>query len=391
MDAALGEDFEFIRVIGAGSVATVFLARERALSRLVAIKVMHPEVATGETTRRRFEREAKAMASLAGNRNVVPVYRFGRLPDEAPYMVMRFVKGRSLQELIEGEGRLEMERGLDVLAGVAHALDEAHGKGIVHRDVRPGNVLWDEESGSALLTDFGIAAVLATGEKQSTRLTAVGELLGDTRYLSPEQLLDQELTEMVDIYSFGVMAYETLTGEGPYEAKSAVDRVNAHLTGTPRDPRALRPEIPAPVGELLQRCLSREPRHRPTAAAVVKGLSGGPGSGGGGLTNADSGGEVSDIQTLLKRKVPQVVLGTAAFGYVLTEVASNLADRSAAVRDSAYLASWVVAGAAVLGAAVIAWFHGEEGRQRAPVIEWILLSSIGVVGVALSLWIYLAG
>ena len=145
------------------------------------------------------------MASLAGNANVVPVYRFGRLPHEAPYMVMRFVKGRTLRELIDGEGRLELDRGLEALAGVARALEEAHEKGIVHRDVRPGNVLWDEESDSALLTDFGIAAVLASGERQATRLTAVGELLGDTRYLSPEQLLDQEITEMVDVYAFGLL------------------------------------------------------------------------------------------------------------------------------------------------------------------------------------------
>ncbi|UCC26416.1 MAG: serine/threonine protein kinase [Gemmatimonadales bacterium] len=385
--AALGDEFEVVRILGSGSVATVYLAREKALSRLVAIKVMDPLVSADETARRRFEREARAAASLSDNPNVVAVHRYGRLPDGTPYMVMRFVKGRTMEERLKAEGRLSVEQAIETLRSVADALALAHSKGFVHRDIRPGNVLWDEEGGRALLSDFGIAAILATSGAEGTRLTMAGELIGNPEYLSPEQLLDQDLTEMADIYAFGILGYELLAGEGPYDARSRTDMIKAHLTMEPRDLGSLRPEAPPAVAALLKRCLAREPNHRPSAADVLRTLEGGQG---GGTAVSATGDEISDIQTLLKKRVPQVVIGTAVLGFGFTTVISDFADRGA-LRDSAYLASWVFTATAVAIAAIVAWFHGEKGRQRAPALEYVLLGVIGVAGLALSAWIYFTG
>lgn len=387
---ALGEEFDVLRTLGSGSVATVYLAREKALSRLVAIKVLDLRLASDETARRRFEREARAAASLSDHPHVVAVHRYGRLPDETPYMVMRFVKGRTMAERLQAEGRLEVGQAVEVLRAVAAALALAHSKGFVHRDVRPGNVLWDEEGEQALLTDFGIAAILDTGGDPGTRLTMAGELIGDPNYLSPEQLLDQDLTEMADIYAFGILGYQLLTGEGPYDARSRTELVRAHLSMDPRDLVALRPEVPASLAQLLRRCLSREPNHRPTATDVVRTLEGGGQGERGGVVAATGSTEISDLQTLLRRRVPQVVLGTAVLGFGFTTVVSDFADRGA-VRDSAYLASWVLAATAVLASAVVAWFHGERGRQRAPFIEYVLLAVIAAAGLALGGWIFYAG
>ena len=270
---ALGDDFEIVRRLGKGSMATVWLAREKALGRLVAVKVLLPGRAQDETARRRFEREAKASASLV-HPNVVQVFRFGRLPDETPYLVMRFVKGRTMEERLAAEGRLPAALARKVLHNVTSALAAAHAQGIVHRDVRPANVLWDEESESAHLTDFGIAALLTTGGEEATRLTKTGQMVGDPRYLSPEQLLDHDLTELADMYAVGVLGYELFTGDGPYDAKTNTQWITAHLTAEPRDLRQLRPDVAPEVADLLRRCLNREPNHRPSAADAARVLSG---------------------------------------------------------------------------------------------------------------------
>ena len=270
---ALAPGLEVKRELGRGSMATVYLAREAELDRLVAVKVLHSNWAADETARRRFEREARSAASLA-HPNVVEVFRFGRLPDETPYLVMRFVKGRTLEERLKAEGRLPVDLTRNVLIGVASALEAAHEHGIVHRDVRPANVLWDEQRDVALLTDFGIAALLDTGGEEVTRLTKTGQMVGDPRYLSPEQLLDEPLTELGDMYSFGVMGYELLTGSGPYDAKTNMQWIRAHLSSEIVPLTELRPDADAALASVLARCLAREPNHRPNAADVVRMLSG---------------------------------------------------------------------------------------------------------------------
>ncbi len=389
----LGDEFEIVRALGRGSMATVYLAREKALGRLVAVKVLLPGRAADETARRRFEREARAAASLV-HPNVVQVFRFGRLPDETPYLVMRFVKGRTMEERLRAEGHLPAELGRQVLHDVTSALAAAHAHGIVHRDVRPANVLWDEESESAHLTDFGIAALLATGGSEVTRLTRTGQMVGDPRYLSPEQLLDEDLTELADMYSVGVLGYQLLTGEGPYAAKSNTEWISAHLTAEPRDLLEMRPDVDPAVADLLRRCLNREPNHRPSAADASRVLSGtgSPAPGGHGVagTPGGTGGQVAladgaDLQELIRRRVPQIVLITAVAAYGLLQFVELIFDNDSLV----FRLALPFAGCGVLASTVVAWFHGEKGKQETSLLEWALLGAIGVVWLALSAWIVL--
>ena len=381
---ALGEDFELKQRLGRGSVASVYLAREKALGRLVAVKVLLPGRARDETARRRFEREARAAASLS-HPNVVQVFRFGRLPDETPYLVMRFVKGRTLADRLAAEGPLPSALAREVLLGVSSALAAAHAQGIVHRDVRPGNVLWDEERDQALLADFGIAALLATSGEDATRLTQTGQMLGDPRYLSPEQLLDRDLTELADMYAFGILGYEIFTGEGPYEAKTNAQWITAHLSGQPRDLRQLRPDVDPAIADVLRRCLNREPNHRPSAATVAATLHGRHT----GEAGAVVGGSVEDALTwreISRRRVPQLMGAALAAGAGFVGLVTGVVD--VYELDQTWVSlSFALAGCGVAAATVLAWFHGERGRQQSSVLEWILLSVITVVWVALSGWL----
>ena len=393
LQAALGDEFDIKQSLGKGSMATVYLAKEKGLGRLVAIKVLSPVHAKDQTALKRFEREAKAAASL-GHPSVVQVYRFGRLPDETPYLVMRFVKGRTMEERLKAEGRLSPAVAKEVLHDIASALAAAHAAGIVHRDVRPANVLWDEDGQKALLADFGIAALLVTSGEEATRLTKTGQMIGDPKYLSPEQLLDQDLTELADIYAFGVLGYELLTGEGPYDARTNTQWITAHLNQDPKDLQQMRSEVDADLADLLRRCLNREPKHRPSAAEVARALSADSGPAAQpAIATSGSVEEAADLQQLLRRRVPQIVLVAAVAGSTLLGAVGLLVENNKfgpygqTVFD---LTLWVV-GAGIAGATVVAWFHGEKGRQQTNVLEWILLSLIVVVWLTVSAWTLLSG
>ncbi len=381
--AALGDDFDVVRPLGRGAMATVYLARDRALDMLVAVKVLRPGGAADETARKRFEREARSAASIGAHPNAVAVTRFGRLPDDTPYLVMQYVKGRTMEERLKAEGKLSIAQATSVLREVASALAAAHEKRIVHRDVRPGNVLWDEEKGRAMLTDFGIAGVLEPAPG-AARLTQAGQVLGDPQHMSPEQLTGGETTELTDMYLFGVMGYELLAGEGPYEARTTAEVLRAHLQQEPRDLRQLRPDVPAPLADLLRRCLAREPLHRPSARDAVKALESGaaagtqlPGSG----AASDPGD--SDLGKLLRRRVPQIVLLVAGAGAGLIQLADSLEDL---LPPKTKLLTVIFSIAAVLAAGVISWFHGERGRQRMPFLEYVILGLLGLAWLVVSVF-----
>jgi len=267
----LAPDLEVIRLIGRGSVATVYLAREPALKRLVAVKVLRPDIASDETTRRRFEREAQAAARI-NHPNITDVYRVGRLRLGVPYIVMEFIDGRNLADLITARGRLTSAEVRQVVACVADALSAAHAKGIIHRDVRPANVICEDRSDRYVLTDFGIAALLESGGETTTQLTTVGHRLGDPRYMSPEQLNGETLTVQSDIYSLGVLGYELLTGEGPFAGASRGEALVAQIQGEPRKLTAMLPDVEPKLAGVLERCIARNPDHRPRATEVLLGL-----------------------------------------------------------------------------------------------------------------------
>jgi serine/threonine-protein kinase len=286
LQSELAPDFQIVRLLGEGSMANVYLARETALTRMVAIKVMKSQLAGDEIARKRFEREARSAAKIH-HHNVATVHRVGTMEDETPYIVMEHIEGRNLDDALQAEGAMAIDQACHVLSQVASALAAAHENGIVHRDVKPANVVRERDSERVVLTDFGIAGILDTGADSITRITQQGQLLGDPRYMSPEQLLGEPLTDESDVYSLGILAYEVLTLKHAYPATSKVQIATAHLEKAPIPLRDLRPDADPQLGELLARCLAKKPMHRPRASEVAKALDalsgrpnaeGGPGS-----------------------------------------------------------------------------------------------------------------
>ena len=185
---------------------------------------------------------------------------------------MEYIEGRNLADTLQAEGVMTIEQACHTLSQVGSALAAAHEKGIVHRDVKPDNVVRERDSDRVVLTDFGIAGILETGTETNTRLTKQGQLLGDPRYMSPEQLLGDALTDASDVYSLGIMGYELLTLQAPFEGKTSVQMVTAHLKKEPIPLTRLRPDADPFLADLLGRCLSKNPLHRPRASEVAKAL-----------------------------------------------------------------------------------------------------------------------
>ncbi len=271
LQAELDPEFQILRLLGEGSVAQVYLARERALQRLVAIKFMKSELAEDDTARKRFEREGRSAAKIH-HHNVATVHRVGTLEDETPFIIMEYIEGRNLADELQAEGVMTIEQACHTLSQVASALAAAHEKGIVHRDVKPDNGVRERDSDRVVLTAVGMAGILETGTETITRLTQQGQLLGNPRYMSPEQLLGDPLTDASDVYSLGVMGYELLTLRAPFEGKTSVQMVTAHLKKKPIPLIRLRPDADPFLADLLGRCLSKNPLHRPRASEVAKAL-----------------------------------------------------------------------------------------------------------------------
>jgi serine/threonine protein kinase len=259
----LAPRLEVLRLLGRGSMASVFLAREAALRRLVAVKVLSPELARDHVTRQRFEREGQAAASLS-HPNVAAVYRVDRLTSDVPYLVMQYVKGRSLAQLLRSGPGFDEPAARRIITELASALASAHRRGIMHRDVRPDNVVIEEETGRVMLLDFGLAGILESGDEMPSNLTRAGDVLGDPRYASPEMLAGRKVTEVADVYSLGVLAHELLTGHKPDEA--------AEERGVATRLAQLRPGIDAELEAIVHACLAGVPEERPTAADVAKRL-----------------------------------------------------------------------------------------------------------------------
>ena len=238
-------------------MGSVYLAREKALERSVAIKILPPETATDADSRERFRREARVAAKLT-HPNIVPLHTFGDV-EGMLYFVMGYVKGESLAERMRREGKLPEEDVRRILAEVADALHYAHKLGVVHRDIKPDNILIDDESGRPMLTDFGVAKAKASG----TTLTAAGAVVGTPYYMSPEQASGaQEIDGRSDLYSLGVMGYQMLAGRVPFEGASVQDVLVQHVTREPAPLGALAPDASPDLAATVMRCLEKEPAQR---------------------------------------------------------------------------------------------------------------------------------
>ena len=269
LQSGLGSTYTIERELGGGGMSRVFAATETALGRQVVIKVVPADLAASVNIDR-FKREILLAANLQ-HPHIVPVLTAGEV-DGVPYYTMPFVDGESLRERIE-KGPIPIPEALSVLRDVARALAYAHERGVVHRDIKPENVLLS--SGSAAVADFGIARALSaagTGAHAAEigRLTQIGTAIGTPMYMAPEQAAaDPSADHRADIYSFGCLAYEVLTGRPPFIESSPQKLLAAQMTERPRPVAELRPDVPRALGDLVMRCLEKNPDARPQTAAEV--------------------------------------------------------------------------------------------------------------------------
>ena len=256
LEKALGAQFEILRLLGRGGMGAVYLAREHSLDRLVAIKVLLPEAANAESDER-FRREARTAAKLT-HPNIVPLHTFGEA-EGMMYFVMGFVQGESLKEMIDRKGKIEPDDARRILGEVAGALHYAHKQGVVHRDIKPDNILIADEDGSPLLTDFGIAQSVASGET----LTQMGTTLGTPHYMSPEQASgERDIDGRSDLYSLGIVGYQMLSGKLPFEGDSLRDVLVQQVTKEPTPLDVLSPSTPNALAEAIAGCLRKDPDDR---------------------------------------------------------------------------------------------------------------------------------
>jgi len=263
LQSTLSGSYTLERELGGGGMSRVFVADETRLARKVVVKVLSPELAAGISAER-FEREIKVAASLQ-QANIVPVLSAG---DSAglPYYTMPFVDGESLRARL-GRGAFSIAEATSILRDVARALAYAHERGIVHRDIKPDNVLLSR--GTAVVTDFGIAKALAAAQNGASgaTLTQLGTALGTPAYMAPEQSAGDPATDhRADFYAFGCMAYELLTGRLPFDASTPQKLLAAHMSETARPVSELRPDTPPPLAALVTRCMAKDATNRPQTA-----------------------------------------------------------------------------------------------------------------------------
>jgi eukaryotic-like serine/threonine-protein kinase len=275
----LGGRYELDGIVGRGGMAEVFRARDIRLDRVVGVKTLRDDLARDQTFQARFRREAQSAASL-NHPSIVAVYdtgedMVGNTP--VPYIVMEFVDGRTLRDLLRDDRRLLPERALEITDGVLRALDYSHRNGIVHRDIKPGNVMLTR-TGEVKVMDFGIARAVA--DSQMT-MTQTAQVIGTAQYLSPEQARGERVDARSDLYSTGCLLYELLTGRPPFTGDSPVAIAYQHVKEEPVPPSQVDPEVPAWADAIVLKAMRKDPADRYQSAGemrndIQRALSGAP-------------------------------------------------------------------------------------------------------------------
>lgn len=261
-DALIGKvikgRYRVLEKLGQGGMGAVYLAEQIAVSRKVALKLLHPDYARDEEFVKRFRQEAKLAASL-NHRNVITVFDFDQADDGSLYIVMEYINGRSLSEFIQN-GPMDLRRALDLGIQIGEGLGAAHRCGVIHRDIKPDNIMVVEGGEEIKLMDFGIARLRDTDV--TTRLTRAGMIMGTPVYMAPEQIQGGEVNEATDIYAFGIVLYEMLTGNVPFKAPTPGAILIKHLHEAPVPLRRVRKEIPASVEHVVLQALQKSPENR---------------------------------------------------------------------------------------------------------------------------------
>lgn len=257
--------YELLELLGQGGMSVVYKGRHRITEQPVALKVLPPELAAHSQVKSRFVEEARALAQL-DHPNIVHLYNFGE-ENGSFVLAMQLVAGKTWERLIFENKKLSWQNTARIAVDVLRALEYAHGRGVIHRDMKASNVLVRASDGAATVMDFGIAKMTT-----SSRLTATGQTMGTVRYMSPEQVRGQDVDASTDLYSLGATIYESLTGETPFDGSTHFEIMSKHLTEPPRPPSAHGVELPAGLEELVLRCLAKAPADRHSSARELRKL-----------------------------------------------------------------------------------------------------------------------
>ncbi|HUJ61494.1 MAG TPA: protein kinase [Kofleriaceae bacterium] len=356
------DTYQLVDVLGQGGMSVVFKAKHKMTDQEVALKILPPELAAHSQVKSRFLEEAKALAAL-DHPNIVHLYNFGQ-ENGAFVLAMQFVQGKTWERMILENERLDWVTSCRIAIDVLKALEYAHGRGVVHRDMKPSNVLVRAHDGSATVMDFGIAKMTT-----STRLTATGQTMGTVRYMSPEQVRGQEVDLRTDIYSLGATLYESLVGDTPFGGSTHFEIMTKHLSEPPKPLSAHGVTAPSVVEEAVMRSLAKRAGDRfESAREMRKLLEAGLREGDVALVETQKVGRDRLLADLRAPARPSAPLPRAAS-------ASDLADRlepASAAAPPARRARWpyVVLAAVVIGggaglAAMLAT-SGRPGGKRAP-------------------------
>jgi serine/threonine protein kinase len=264
LGAEISGRYRLDRRLGAGGMSTVFVARDQVLERDVAVKLLAEHLAEDEAFVARFRREALAAAKLV-HPNIVQVYDSGRDPETGRHhIVMEYVAGRTVADLLRSRERLRVAEAVDIAAQACNGLDYAHRHGVIHRDVKPGNLLINGD-GVVKLADFGIAKAA-----EDSRITQLGSVLGTAAYLSPERARGEEALPSSDLYSLGVVLYQMLSGQLPYESGSLTELALRQQEGNPPPLGSLNSEVDPAIERVVERCLASDPRDRYASAIEMR-------------------------------------------------------------------------------------------------------------------------
>src|SRR5215204_749397 len=262
----IDQRYEVRTLVGSGGMADVYLAGDEVLGREVALKLLKDRYAENEEFVERFKREATSAAVLSSP-FIVPIFDRGETEDGTYYITMEYLPGGTLKDRIMATGALRPQEAVEVALQVAEALKTAHARGVVHRDIKPRNILITD-SGHIKVTDFGIARAA-----EATTVSDLGDILGSVKYMSPEQAAGERVGAASDLYSLGVVLYEMLTGRVPFEVETPADVAVEHSGGPPPHPREVNPEVPEGMDALVMRLLAADPNDRyGSAAQLIKDL-----------------------------------------------------------------------------------------------------------------------
>src|SRR5262245_2479507 len=339
IDSVFDGRYLIIRKLGAGGMANVYLAEDQELGRRVAIKILDDRHAADDSFIERFRREAKNAAGLS-HPNIVSIYDRGEA-EGTYYIAMEYLSGRSLKELMVSRGPTPIKIAVEYTRQILAALGFAHRNGIVHRDIKPHNVVVDPD-GRLKVTDFGIARSGGTSQ-----MTEVGSIIGTAQYLSPEQARGAPVDQRSDVYSVGVVLYEMLTGQVPFTGDTPLEIAMKHLSEVPKPPSELRPEVPHDLDSVVLRALAKDPADRYESAEEMD----------------------ADLQPVLGGLPVDPETETAATAVLSGAGVLAAAPTSVMTRPTAVATRTVPP-----GAGPPAGYYGYEGppRRRRPIWPWVL-------------------